>query len=251
MTTLAELENRIYEPSLKLWLPLSHTDGTVVDKSAYGTPFTLASVPYWTPLGWVMDGTNDEILATAALTTHLDFTSEDFSGIIRDGTNDEILATAALTTHLDFTSEDFSGIIRVKHQDSASANTLMIRSFWNQSGWEFVIDTSEAVLLYTCNPGVNPVTYTANSTVVDGEIYTIGFSRTGAAVKIYVNGIDKTDTAGTHTNPGTSDRILGIGSDGYSNNELKGTMKLVAMWSRGLAPQEHAEMHQMMREVFP
>ncbi len=222
MTTLAELENRIYEPSLKLWLPLSHTDGTVVDKSAYGTPFTLASAPYWTPLGWVMDGADDEILATAAL-----------------------------TTHLDFTSEDFSGIIRVKHQDSASANTLMIRSFWNQSGWEFVIDTSEAVLLYTCNPGVNPVTYTANSTVVDGEIYTIGFSRTGAAVKIYVNGIDKTDTAGTHTNPGASDRILGIGSDGYSNNELKGTMKLVAMWSRGLAPQEHADMHQIMSEVFP
>ena len=222
MTTLAELENRIYEPSLKLWLPLSHTDGTVVDKSAYGTPFTLVSVPYWTPLGWVMDGTDDEILATAAL-----------------------------TTHLDFTSEDFSGIIRVKHQDSASANTLMIRSFWNQSGWEFVIDTSEAVLLYTCNPGVSPVTYTANSTVVDGEIYTIGFSRTGAAVKIYINGIDKTDTAGTHTNPGTSDRILGIGSDGYSNNELKGTMKLVAMWSRGLAPQEHADLHIMMSEVFP
>ena len=222
MISYAELEHRIYDSSLKLWLPLSYIDGTVVDKSGYGVPFTLTSAPYWTPLGWFFDGTNDEILATAAL-----------------------------TTHLDFTSEDFSGIIRVKHQDSASANTLMIRSLWNQSGWEFVIDTSEAVLLYTCNPGVNPVTYTANSTVVDGEIYTIGFSRTGAAVKIYVNGIDKTDTAGTHTNPGASDRILGIGSDGYSNNELKGTMKLVAMWSRGLAPQEHAEMHQMMSEVFP
>ena len=226
MTTLSELENRIYDHSLKLYVPLSYMDGlagaaNISSKDAYGIPLTITGA-YWTPLGWVFDGTDDELLAAAAI-----------------------------TTHLDFTSEDFSGIIRVKHQDSASANTLMIRSFFNQSGWEFVIDTSEAILFYTCKPGSNPVTYTANSTVVDGEIYTIGFSRTGAAVKIYVNGIDKTDTAGTHINPGTSARILGIGSDGYSGNELKGTMKLVAMWSRWLAPTEHLELHKMMEEVFP
>ena len=222
MTTLAELENRIYEPSLKLWLPLSHTDGTVVDKSAYGTPFTLASVPYWTPLGWVMDGANDEILATAAV-----------------------------TTHLRFTSEDFSVIIRVKHNDSGSSKLMMAHFEYNQSGWYFKVSSGEGISLFTFQSGANQSTLTANSAVVDGEVYTLGFSRIGTSVRIYVNGVDKTDIAGTHTNPVTPARIFGVGSSGYSLNEMQCTYKCAAVWSRGLAPQEHAEMHQMMSEVFP
>ncbi len=206
-----DLEKYILDPSLKLWLPLALLDApaagaNVRSRDAYGVVFTPTG-PFWTPAGWYFDGLDDQLIAPAAS-----------------------------TTHLDFTSEDYSVVARLRYDDAAQTQHIISRFQWAQLGWAFWINGSGGLQSYTFQGGASQSTGTPNL-LVDGQVYTIGFTRRGASIRIYVDNV-------------SSGRNLGVGCSAYATGYNKGLMKAVAVWSRALAPQEHAAMHSGMKEVF-
>ncbi len=226
MTTLAELENRIYDHSLKLYVPLSYMDGlaggaNISSKDAYGTPFTITGA-YWTPLGWVFDGTDDYLGATIANTDRLDFTFESFSGIVR-------CTIDTAPTAIEY---------------------VINRGSWNARGWTLAVDAGIDVRLYTW--GATDAFSEATARISVGEKHTLGWSRQGTSVQVFVDGVEHTDIAGSHGDP-TANAVnsLGIGAGGTGTSPAASTTRCIAIWARWLAPTEHMELHQMMKEVFP
>lgn len=219
---LSDLEKRIFDPSLKLWLPLSYMEGAAIaSKDAYATPLTPTGA-FWTPDGWYFDGVDDKLIATGAA-----------------------------SAHLDFTTEDFSAIVRMKVKALGKSQYLLYRANWNISGWIFFLDANEAVKLYTFNAG-NVLSQTPNGSLTDGAVHTIGFSKRGTSGRLYVDGVDLTDTVGAHTAiVGTNeDLAIGDNSGGTAAGSLGDLLKAVAVWQRWLSPQEHAELHHDFKEVF-
>lgn len=153
----------------------------------------------------------------ATLTNGPTFT-EDLNGtggyITLDGSNDYI----GLGTNFNYTTQDFSigmwvyplsfrhgtslnGILFWKGSFQVSGyygeigpNNTSINLYTNQSGASQV---SSAI--YNPNPSSRP-----NVGFIPGEWYNIYFTRSGTSVRIYINGVDRTSTVGTHTNPATA-----------------------------------------------
>lgn len=219
-----ELERYVLDPSLKLWLPLSHIDApasgaNIRSRDAYGVVLT-PSGPYWTPDGWYFDGVDDQIIAQAAATTHLDFTSEDYS------------VTA-----------------RIRYVATGATQHFCSRFQWNQVGWAAWISGGGAIQVYTFQAAANQQSSTPGL-IADGHDYTVGFSRRGTSLRVYINGVDQTTTVGVHSDPLTASRNLGVGCSAYATGIHKGLVKAVAAWNRALAPQEHADLHYRLTEVF-
>ncbi len=118
---------------------------------------------------------------------------------------------AAAYDQLNFTSEAFSGIIRVKLDAWGTGTTLFIRGKFNTDGWWWFVDSTGRQYFYTLQTDANQATFGVNNAVAIATHYTLGFSRDGKAVKLYINGVDDTLTSGTHINPLTSARTAKIG----------------------------------------
>lgn len=76
-----------------------------------------------------------------------------------------------------------------------------INFYTNQSG-----ATQQSSALYQPNPSSFP-----NRGFMPGEWYNFYFTRNGTSVKIYINGVDRTSTIGSHNNPTTSGNNFEIG----------------------------------------
>ena len=219
------LEKHVLDPSLKLWLPLAHMEGpagaaSLRSHDAYGLSLTPTGA-FWTPDGWYFDGVDDEITGLEAV-----------------------------TSHLDFTTEDYSVVARIRYNDNSATQHIVSRFQWNQSGWALWLGASQQVQVYTFQAGVNQQSLTPAGTLAHGGVYTIGFSRQGASIRVYVDGVDVTVTAASHVDNVTANRKLGIGHNGYAASVHLGLMKAVAIWQRWLSPAQHADMHHRLTEVF-
>lgn len=110
----------------------------------------------------------------------------------------------AAYTQLNFTSEKFSGIVRLKVDSVAVIRTIFLSGEQDVSGYWWFILTDGSVALDTSQLGAYQRTNSSASDIVIATRYTIGFSRDGTSVKLYVNGVDVNSTVGDHTNPATS-----------------------------------------------
>jgi len=118
-------------------------------------------------------------------------------------------------TQLNFTSEDFSLIARVYVDDLTDSKLIFDRSKpWVQDGYQMQANKDGSIRLYTSQDGATR--YTASTTIVSvATWYTFGISRVGAAVKTYINGVDRTSIIGTHIDPKTSSQtaVIGVAGD--------------------------------------
>jgi len=113
---------------------------------------------------------------------------------------------------LNFTSEDFSIIARLSLDVLADA-CVVCRGLFSSQGWLLRTRLAGYIDFATCQSGATQ--FSASSTggvAIPGFPYTIGISRSGAAVTIYVNGVADTASAGTHNNPTTCTRAAKIGT---------------------------------------
>ena len=207
-----------------LWLPLAHIDASpgaasLRTRDAYGVSLTPTGA-FWTPDGWYFDGVDDQITGLEAA-----------------------------TTHLDFTTEDYSVVARIRYDDNSDTQHIVSRFQWNQSGWASWASSAGAIQVYTFQAAANQLSTTPNI-LVDGCVHTIGFSRQGASIRVYIDGVDLTTTAGSHVDNVTANRKLGIGHNGYAASAHLGLIKAVGIWQRWLSPAQHADMHHRLTEVF-
>lgn len=157
----------------------------------------------------------------------------------------------AADTELNFTSGAFSVVAGVYITSLAANTAIFTRSEAATEGYLTQVNTDGVFALYTLQGAANQATKSDVGAVVINTWYTLGWSRDGAAVKTYKNGIDVTDVAGVHVNPDTCDQKAYIGHRiDQATYKFIGTMSFVAVYSRALAAQEHLHIHNVMAWLY-
>jgi len=215
---------------LLLDLQFRESTGTVTQDWAkpYHAAATLTGAPSWQELG------ND--------LTYLDF----------DPANpDRIVITAGNSTDLDFTTGDFSGAVWI-NPDAYGNRFLMDKSNSSTLGWAFWVNgVTPYIALTTYNAGpASQTTYGAASLALT-TWQLVGFTRDGAAARIYLNGVDSTVTAATHINPVSSaavnftmGTIVSAAAGWYD-----GDMWRPRVWNRALTAAEMASIFSVERDL--
>lgn len=218
--------------NLLLDLPMLEGTGTALtqDVAKPHHPVTLASAPTWTTL--------------ASGIQVLDLNSAD---------PDYLSCLAASCTDLDFTTEDFSGVIWVYPDAVAAANYFFLcRALAGTDGWTFYHNTDLKIAFNTTSAGPAQVnTLGTASKLVATTWQLLGFSRDGTAAKLYYNGADDTATAGAHADPITANRNLYVGIyNGAAAGWFDGKIWRPRIWERALTPAEHRAIFNRERHLF-
>lgn len=148
-------------------------------------------------------------------------------------------------TQLDFTSEKFSLIARVYIDDLSAHRTLMMRGAAGVSGWYSYIHSTGKLVVSTNQAAAIQNSMSTVGGIAAGAWYTLGFSRDGASILIYVNGSEDTPTAGVHIDPTTSaiDATIGVRND-LATQPYDGHMEFLRIFGGvALAASEHKAWH--------
>lgn len=221
-----------FRPNQQLLLDLQLREATGVLAADWAKPYhaapTLTGGPTWAALG------ND--------LSYLDF---------NPATPDRIIIAAANCTDLGFVAGDFSGAMWI--YPDAYGNRYLYDKSSAVAGWAFwVAGVSPYIALTTANAGPATQTSYGAAGLVLSAWQLVSFTRIGAAVKIYLNGIDVTVTAATHINPAASAAIdLTIGTTvGAGAGWYDGRMWRPRVWNRTLAAWEMLALFEGERSLF-
>ena len=128
------------------------------------------------------------------------FNSENNGGIVFDGINEYV----SCGNILNYTTGNFSFSYWV-YINSLTTNSVgqgpvvLYKGGYQINGYYDQIQQTTGIVSFITN--TNPVisTATAAGTIVAGNTYNITYTRNGTSIRIYVNGVDLTNTAGVHT----------------------------------------------------
>lgn len=168
-----------------------------------------------------------------------------------DPTAPDYIQIPADQTQLNFTSEDFSLVARVKVGSLTDARGLFYRGLTTVDGWYIYIHSDGRVLVRTNQAAASQVSRSSDGSIVAGVWYTVGLSRAGTSVRIYINGVDDTDIAGTHIDPLTCARTAKIGiHDDLTTYPFDGKIPFLQIYNYALSAAQHAAIHQAERHWF-
>lgn len=180
-------DNLAINSGLLLHLTFEEMTGILAhDRAKPAHPHTLIGVPTWNSLGNGLP--------------YLDF--------IR-ANPDWLECSIADTADLNFTDGDFSLCAWVQ-PDLLSFN-LFDRGLWAVDGWYLSVGALGQTIIETNQGGDSQLSVGADGGVVVGTWSLISMSRSGTSARLFLNGVDNTDTVDVHTNPLTSNRKLHIG----------------------------------------
>lgn len=166
-----------------------------------------------------------------------------------DSTIPSYLEIPAAYTQLDFTSEDFSIVARVKATQLDDREGIFVRGVYQTDGYTFTLVGPNGYLLFeTYQQGVRQFTYSYSYNCWGVDL-TIGLSRSGASVILYEQGIDVTDTYGTHLNPKTCSRSALVGiQDNKVDWPLEGNLEFLRVFGGiALSASEHLAYHNALK----
>ena len=169
------------------------------------------------------------------------FNSANGGSIVFDGTNDY----ASLGNILNYTSENFTFSYWVIFSSFTSnvANqgpivlykgSYISEGYYDQIGYSLTEPTS---IFFATNQPNGFQSTQSNSIIYKNNWYNISYVRNGSSIRIYINGTDQTQTAGTHTNPASSSRNFLIAT--YLNS-IYGNFKMSTLlnYNRALSASE-------------
>lgn len=163
----------------------------------------------WTDLSG--NGRNGTLTNGPTFTADVDGTG---GYITTDGTNDLI----TVGQNFNYTTQAFSvgmWLYFLSFDATGGYNAVLFwKGSFQVSGYYCEINPATGVINFYTNQGgasqLSQAIYNANPTskpnvgLMPGEWYNIYITRSGTSVRIFINGIDRTSTAGTHTNPSTA-----------------------------------------------
>lgn len=215
---------------LLLDLQFRETTGTFTQDWAkpYHAAPTLVGTPAWAVLG------ND-----------LSYLSFD------QGNPDRITIAAAGCTDLGFTTSSFSGAMWI-YPDAYGNRYLMDKSSAT-AGWNFwIVGTSPYLGFGTLQAGPATQYSYGGANLALSAWQLVGFTRSGASARLYLNGRDATTTPGTHINPAASAAIdftigtvVGAGAGWYD-----GRMWRPRVWNRALPAPDMLAVYEAERNLF-
>lgn len=163
---------------------------------------------------------------------------------------DHIITLAADSGDLDFTTQDFSGA--AWFYPHATGNRYIFNKSAAATGWSFYIVAGTGEMRFMTTQAGPTTQSTSGQPLTLNEWQFVGFTRSGANARIYVNGLDDTAVFGTHVNPVSSaaqnfyigcDDLVGAGW-------LDGFLWRPRIWSRTLTAAEMLAMYELERPLF-
>lgn len=154
----------------------------------------------------------------------------------------------AAHTQLNFTTEDFSAVVRVYLDTVIPTQIIFMRGSFHNSGYRLYVEGGGSLRMQTAQALVWQTSNSAGGAVAAGAWQTLGFSRAGAVILVYVNGIDVTAGWGVHIDPLTNIRPAEIGiSDDIVSFPSDGRIEFLRIF-RGIAlqPSEHLAWHRAL-----
>jgi hypothetical protein len=168
-----------------------------------------------------------------------------------NGTSDRLICLAAASADLAFTSGDFSGVVWVC--PDAVGNRYFMMKGAAGTGWAFWLSGVTPFLCFTTEQA-GPVYQT---TVGGGQFVTsawqlVGFSRSGVAARLYLNGLDCTSGPATHIDPASAAAgDFSIGSTvGGGAGWINGDMSRPRLWGCELTLDEHWAIFERERHLY-
>ncbi|MDH4367704.1 MAG: LamG domain-containing protein, partial [Dehalococcoidia bacterium] len=127
-------------------------------------------------------------------------------GLDLDGVDDCVALGNA--TALGFASQDFTIEAWIKPGNVTRSMQILQRHAWNVDGYRLQTENPGKLVFYTFQSGANQVSRTSSDVLVAGSWHHVAVVRQGASVRILVDGLDKTNNAGSHVDPAYSDSRL-------------------------------------------
>lgn len=166
------------------------------------------------------------------------FNSGKGGSIVFDGTNDY----ANCGNILNYTTGNFSFscwvFINSLTTNAGGQGPILFYkgSYLNNGYYNQIGQNGQINFITNTNPEVN--TFTLPGTIVAGNTYNITFTRNGASVRIYVNGVDLTSTTGVHTTIPSSSSNFNIAS--YNQGQIVANIRMYNFlnYNRALTAQE-------------
>jgi len=223
-------DNLAINHQIVLDLPFEEMTGLVTYSRSHNDigPATLHGTPVWQQLANGMQ--------------YLEF----------DPTNPDWLdIPAADSVDLDFTSEPFSMGVWARVDDLSIPRVILCRGLLSTDGWSFAILADGSLTFVTNQGGATQITMSTAGDIVVANWYLFGISRVGPSIRCYINGRDRTNTAGAHVDPLTSARELHIGI--YDNETLSpwdGGMHRPRVWGRALSSLDWMQWYNMGSPMF-
>lgn len=156
---------------------------------------------------------------------------------------------AASHTQLNFIADDFSFIARAYFDAIANDPYLFHRGQFQVDGYAFYVHNTGSLRVRTYQVGANQLTRSSAASVTTATWYTLGCSRSGTSIKIYLDGSEDTDSAASHTNPVTCARTPKIGAyDDKTTSTLDGKIEFFRIFGGiALPATAHAWFHNMLK----
>jgi hypothetical protein len=185
------------------------------------------------------------------LTNGPTFNTDNGGTIVFDGTNDYI----NLGNILNYTSQPFT-ISYWVYFNSLNTNVggqgpvVIFKGAYAVNGYYDQIASNGQITFITNQSGVVQSSYTDTGAVIISTWYNIVYTRNGASVRIYINGIDKINTAGTHINPTSSANNFNIAN--YGPDYIYGNFRLSNFinYNRSLSAAEVQQNYNAIKSRF-
>jgi len=162
---------------------------------------------------------------------------------------------ANLGNVLGFTSEKFSFrtffyLTSEVSENSGQGPVLFFKGPYTTNGYYCQLSkTSPSSVGFYTNQGGAVQATTSNSLVIVGAWNDICIVRNGSSVRTYINGIDQTSSAATHSNPAASSNNFLINSY-FSDFSGDVTFSIFSAYDRDLTPPEVAQNFNAVRARF-
>ena len=197
--------------------PRTITNGLVLALDAGNSKSYPGSGTTWTDLS--ASGNN------GTLVNGVGYNSGNLGSLVFDGVNDYV----NLGNILDYTTENFT-FNTFFYLNSFTTSTpgqgpqLFWKGSFNTNGYYCAINADGTILFHTNQSGAGQFSYTSPGLIAVGVWNNVSVVRTGPSVKIYINGVDRTNASATHINPTSSTGNFQLGAYDagfiYSNHRV-------------------------------
>jgi len=155
---------------------------------------------------------------------------------------------------LNFTNSDFSISVWVK-LNSLTTNVggqgpcILFKGLYGVSGYYLQCGTNGSIFFVSSHPTAT-VSSTPMSVIAINNWYNITVTKTGTSVRIYVNGIDRTNSAGSHGTITSSSRDFTVGL--YQNINIFSNMVFSSLlsYNRGLTAGEVTQIFYNSKNIY-
>ena len=142
-----------------------------------------------------------------------------------------------------FTSEDYSIVARVKFDDISGFRKIFIRGLIATDGFGFIVAAGQ-VMGSTFQAAASQYSRTPVNFLVADTYYTLGLSRSGNSIRVFIDGADETTIVGVHVDPLANARTAKIGVyDDLTTYPLDGQISALKVFSYALNADQQMQKH--------